>query len=39
MYLKCGYELICWLLKRNFEKVCFSLFGDKTLARCILMLL
>ena len=36
MYLKCGYELIGWLLKRNFEKVCFPLFGDKTLARCIL---
>lgn len=29
MYLKCGYELIGWLLKRNFEKVCFPLFGDK----------
>jgi len=29
MYLKCGYKLIGWLLKRNFEKVCFPLFGDK----------
>lgn len=36
MYLKCGYELIGWLLKRNFEKVCFPLLSDKTLVCYIL---
>jgi len=36
MYLKCGYKLIGWLLKRNFEKVYFPLLSDKTLVRYIL---